>query len=70
MPKGPKGEKRLADVIANAVRVMRIAAGEEEEDQTTAQKKHMRHYRTFLKRGKRRPGADRPMLIQKLINIG
>jgi hypothetical protein len=29
MPKGPKGEKRPADVIGNAVRVMRIATGEE-----------------------------------------
>jgi hypothetical protein len=25
MPKGPKGEKRPADVIGNAVKVMRIA---------------------------------------------
>lgn len=32
MPKGPKGEKRPADVIGNAVRVMRIATGEEEEE--------------------------------------
>lgn len=32
MPKGPKGEKRPADVISNAVRVMRIATGEEAED--------------------------------------
>lgn len=31
MPKGPKGEKRPADVIGNAVRVARIATGEEEE---------------------------------------
>jgi hypothetical protein len=28
MPRGPKGEKRPADVIGNAVRVMRIATGE------------------------------------------
>ena len=28
MPTGPKGEKRPADVIANAVRVMQIATGE------------------------------------------
>ena len=27
MPKGPKGEKRPADVIGNAVKVMRIAVG-------------------------------------------
>ena len=32
MPKGPKGQKRPADVIGNAVKVMRIATGEEEED--------------------------------------
>jgi hypothetical protein len=32
MPRGPRGEKRPADVIGNAVKVMRIAAGEEEED--------------------------------------
>ena len=31
MPKGPKGEKRPADVIGNAVRVMKIATGEIEE---------------------------------------
>ena len=29
MPTGPKGEKRSADVIGNAVKVMRIATGEE-----------------------------------------
>jgi hypothetical protein len=32
MPTGPKGEKRPADVIGNAVKVMRIATGEESED--------------------------------------
>lgn len=36
MPKGPKGEKRPADVIGNAVRVMRIATGEEAEDAAPA----------------------------------
>ena len=35
MPKGPKGEKRLADVIGNAVKVMRIATGEDEEEYTS-----------------------------------
>lgn len=28
MPKGPKGQKRPADVISNAVHVMKIATGE------------------------------------------
>ena len=32
MPRGPRGEKRPADVIGNAVRVMRIATGEETEE--------------------------------------
>ena len=32
MPKGPKGQKRPADVIGNAVKVMRIATGEETEE--------------------------------------
>ncbi len=31
MPKGPKGETRPADVIGAAVKVMRIATGEEED---------------------------------------
>ena len=32
MPKGPRGEKRPADVIGRAVKVMRIATGEEAEE--------------------------------------
>ena len=32
MPRGPRGEKRPADVIGNAVKVMRIATGEEEDE--------------------------------------
>lgn len=35
MPRGPKGEKRPADVIGNAVHVMRIATGEEQEQVST-----------------------------------
>jgi hypothetical protein len=31
MPRGPKGERRPADVIGNAVHVTRIATGEIEE---------------------------------------
>ena len=34
MPKGPKGEKRPADVIGNAIKVARIATGEEDETLT------------------------------------
>jgi len=32
MPKGPRGEKRPADAIGTAVKVMRIAVGEEPEE--------------------------------------
>jgi len=32
LPKGPRGEKRPADVIGMSVKVMRITTGEEEED--------------------------------------
>jgi hypothetical protein len=38
MPRGPKGEKRPADVIGNAVHVMRIATGDVEKDQETRPK--------------------------------
>ena len=31
MPRGPKGEKRPADVIGNAVHIMRVLTGEIEE---------------------------------------
>ncbi|MFZ4809478.1 MAG: RNA-binding protein [Hyphomicrobiaceae bacterium] len=34
MPRGPKGEKRLADVIANAIDVARIATGDEPDELT------------------------------------
>lgn len=30
MPKGPQGQKRPADVIGNAVRIMEIATGQRE----------------------------------------
>jgi hypothetical protein len=32
VPRGPRGEKRPADVIGAAVKVMRIATGEETEE--------------------------------------
>ena len=34
MPKGPKGEKRPADVIGTAIKVARIATGEIEDETT------------------------------------
>jgi hypothetical protein len=56
MPKGPQGQKRPADVVGNAVRVMRIATGEETEElQDSAAKEYMR--RGGLKGGKARAKA-------------
>ena len=36
MPKGPRGERRPADVVTNTVRVMRIATSEEPDDRDAA----------------------------------
>ena len=36
MPKGPRGEKRPADVVGNAVKVARIATGEIEDEREAA----------------------------------
>jgi hypothetical protein len=52
MPRGPRGEKRPADVIGNAVHVMRIATGEVEETGYDAATAHAR--RGGLKGGKAR----------------
>ena len=59
MPRGPKGEKRPADVIGAAVKVMRIATGEEEGDARYAgriegtkwQRRFGRRTRTFFEIG-------------------
>jgi hypothetical protein len=53
MPKGPQGQKRPADVVGNAVHIMRIATGEEKEElRDNAAKEYMR--RGGLKGGKAR----------------
>jgi len=41
MPKGPQGQKRPADVIGAAIRVARIATGEEYESPITDNAKQM-----------------------------
>jgi len=40
MPKGPRGEKRPADVIGNAVKIARIATGEIDDDVDTSDGKN------------------------------
>ena len=42
MPRGPKGEKRPADVIGNAVHVMRVATGEIPDEATDPGKEYAR----------------------------
>jgi len=42
MPRGPRGEKRPADVIGNAVRVMQIATGEIQDTPLEAGKEYNR----------------------------
>lgn len=36
MPKGPSGQRRPADVVSNAIKVARIATGEDQEDMPKA----------------------------------
>lgn len=54
MPKGPKGQKRPADVIGNAVRVMKIATGQAEEEYETEPEKNEAAVELGRKGGKAR----------------
>ena len=58
MPKGPQGQNRPADVIGNAVHVMRIATGEIEETKRDAGNEANR--KGGLKGGKSRAAALTP----------
>lgn len=60
MPKGPKGERRPADVIGNAVKVMRIATGEEPEDFGTAPQKNKAAQELGRAGGKKRAESMTP----------
>ncbi len=53
MPKGPQGQKRPADVIGNAVHVMRIATGEIEEKTPASEGKE------YARKGGLKGGAAR-----------
>lgn len=59
MAKGPKGEKRPADVIRNAVKVMKIATGEEDE-KTQSDRKSVHAVSLGKKGGKARAAALTP----------
>ena len=65
MPRGPKGEKRPADVIGNAVHVMRIATGEAKDEKvsegrTSAGSKGGRSRANHLTPEQRADAASRP----------
>lgn len=59
MPKGPRGEKRPADVIGAAIRVARIATGEE-PDEVTDDGKNKAAQALGRKGGKARADAMTP----------
>ncbi len=60
MPTGPKGEKRPADVIGNAVKVMRILTGEEPEDYGNATAKNQAAQELGRAGGKKRAEGMTP----------
>ena len=70
MPKGPKGEKRPADVIGAAVKVMQIATGEIEE--TTDDGKNKAAVELGRRGGKARAAKMTPeqMLVVNLSGRG
>ena len=67
MPRGPKGEKRPADVIGTAVLVAKIATGEVEDRRNDPQKEYAR--KGGLKGGKARAkklsSKDRTAIAKK-----
>ena len=69
MPRGPKGEKRPADVIGNAVRVMRIASGEIDDTPETEEGKDLNAKALGRKGGKARaekmPAGRRSEIARK-----
>ena len=60
MPKGPLGQKRPADVVGNAVKVMRIATGEDEEEFEGSQGKDTAAQRLGAKGGNARATKPSP----------
>ena len=64
MPRGPNGEKRPADPIANAVHVMRIATGQIEDELPAATRAG------GLKGGKARAEALTPEKRREIARMG
>ncbi|MCL2715991.1 MAG: RNA-binding protein [Alphaproteobacteria bacterium] len=68
MPKSPKGEKRPADVIGNAIHVMGIATGEIEEKTSDDGKEYAR--KGGLKGGQRRAQSLTPEQRREIARKG
>ena len=68
MPKGPQGQKRPADVIGNAVHVMRIATGEIEESTPAKEGKEYAR-KGGLKGGKARANKLTPKQRSEIAQI-
>ena len=64
MPRGPNGEKRPADTIANAVHVMRIATGQIDDELPSATRNG------GLKGGKARAKALSPERRREIAQMG
>jgi hypothetical protein len=60
MPTGPKGERRPADAIARAVKVMRVLTGEEPEDYGHEPEKNKAAQELGRKGGKKRSEGMMP----------
>ena len=60
MPTGPKGQKRPADVIGNAIRVARIATGEEAEQYEAPPEKNAAAVELGRKGGRKRAESMSP----------
>jgi hypothetical protein len=65
MPKGPQGQKRPADVIGAAIRVARIATGEEDESPATDPAHTERGKRGAEARAKGLTDAERQQIAEK-----
>lgn len=61
MPKTPKGHKRPADVVSNAVTVMKMATGEMDESETTGDGKN----KVAVELGRKGGAARAKALTQK-----
>jgi len=67
MPPGPKGQRRPADVIGNAIRVAQIAAGEAEEEYEAKPEKNEAAAELGRKGGAARAKAMTPEMRAKRV---